>query len=283
MRLAWRPTAEKRQVVHSFNFTLFPVFQYNAVRMSPQAITTDTPAPKAASRVSSAPVTLSIDIGGSGIKAMLLNPRGKPISARERIVTPAVPTPSAVLRALETLRAQLAGFDRVSVGFPGVVKHGVTYSAVNLHPKWANFPLERELEKRWKKPVRVANDASVQGYGAIKGHGVELILTFGTGMGSAIFTDGKLCPGLELGHHPWREKTYEDYLGRRGLDKYGRIRWNELLQEAIKTTEALFNWDHLYLGGGNTKKIDFLPPKNVEIVSNESGLLGGVYLWKDQG
>jgi polyphosphate glucokinase len=77
--------------------------------------------------------------------------------------------------------------------------------------------------------------------------------------------------------------TYEDYLGRRGLDKYGRIRWNELLQEAIKTTEALFNWDHLYLGGGNTKKITFALPKNVEIVSNESGLLGGVYLWKDQG
>ena len=76
--------------------------------------------------------------------------------------------------------------------------------------------------------------------------------------------------------------TYEDYLGRRGLDKYGKKEWNKFLQEAIKSTEALFNWDHLYLGGGNTKKIDFLPPKNVEIVSNETGLLGGVYLWRDQ-
>ena len=102
--------------------------------------------------------------------------------------------------------------------------------------------------------MRVANDASVQGYGAVKGDGVELLLTLGTGMGSALFTDGKLCPGLELGHHPWRKKTYEDYLGRRGLDKYGKKQWNKRLKEAIAQTEATFNWDHLYLGGGNTKK-----------------------------
>ena len=84
-----------------------------------------------------------------------------------------------------------------------------TYTAVNLHPKWMNFPLQKELEKRWKKPVRVANDASIQGYGVVRGKGVELTLTLGTGMGSALFTDGRLCPGLELGHHPWKTKTYE--------------------------------------------------------------------------
>ena len=140
--------------------------------MSPKAATAAVSASNIATRslrVQPAPVTLSIDIGGSGIKAMLLDARGKPISARERIVTPAVPTPNAVLRALEELRAGLAGFDRVSVGFPGVVKHGITYAAFNLHPKWVNFPLEQELEKRWKKPVRVANDAAVQGYGSVKG------------------------------------------------------------------------------------------------------------------
>ena len=252
--------------------------------MSPKAATAAVPAPNTAtrpSRVQPALVTLSIDIGGSGIKAMLLDARGKPISARERIVTPAVPTPKAVLGALDNLRARLAAFDRVSVGFPGVVKRGITYNAANLSPKWANFPLQRELEKLWKKPVRVANDASVQGYGAVKGHGVELLLTFGTGMGSAIFTDGKLCPGLELGHHPWREKTYEDYLGRRGLDKYGKKQWNKRLEEAIEQTAATFNWDHLYLGSGNTKKITFRLPKNVSIVSNEEGILGGVKLWRE--
>ena len=228
------------------------------------------------------PITMTIDIGGSGLKAMLLNGKGKPVSERQRVLTPAIPTPKAMLKALDELRNALPNFDRVSIGFPGVVKKGVTYTAANLHPSWYGFPLEAELAKRWKRPVRLANDASVQGYGAIKGDGVELTLTLGTGLGSSLFTDGRLCPGLELGHHPWkRDREYEDYLGRRGLDKYGKKHWNRLLQEAIEQTYKLFNWDHLYLGGGNTKKITFTPGKNVEIVSNEAGLLGGVALWRE--
>ena len=136
----------------------------------------------------------------------------------------------------------------------------------------------------WGRPVRVGNDADIAGYGAIEGRGVELVLTFGTGLGGALFTNGHLVPGLELGHHIWRKKgmTYEDYLGRRGLDKYGKARWNLLVQAAITETERLFNWDRLYLGGGNTKKFTFTPPENVRIVSNENGILGGVVLWRDQ-
>lgn len=227
------------------------------------------------------PITLSIDIGGSGLKAMLLDPTGKPISDRQRVLTPAIPTPTAVLKGLDSLRAMLPGFDRVSVGFPGVIKHGITYTAVNLHPRWANFPLQAELEKRWKKPVRACNDAAVQGYGAVRGKGVELTITLGTGMGSALFTDGRLCPGLELGHHPWKRHTYEDYVGRRGLDKHGKKRWNKYVQEVIEQTQKLFNWDHLYIGGGNTKKLDFKLPRNVTIVSNRDGILGGVALWRE--
>ena len=232
------------------------------------------------------PITMSIDIGGSKLKALLQDPAGKPVSERQRVVTPAVPTPEAVLAGLEELRKLLPGFDRVSVGFPGVVKRGCTYLGFNLHPLWAmGFPLQAELEKRWKKPVRVGNDADVAGYGAIKGDGVELVLTLGTGFGAALFTNGHLVPGLELGHHPWRKKgmTYEDYLGQRGLDKFGKARWNDFLQAGIAQTEALFNWDHLYLGGGNAKKILFTPAANVSIVSNRAGLLGGVFLWRDQG
>ncbi len=240
---------------------------------------TSSPAPSASAK---SPVTLAIDIGGTGLKAMLLDPSGKPASERQRIETPAVPTPKAVLAVLDDLIKPLGKFDRVSVGFPGVTKKGITYTAVNLHPDWMNFHFQEELTKRWKKPARVANDASVQGYGAVQGDGVELILTLGTGLGSALFTDGKLCPGLELGHHPWKKKTYEDYLGKRGLEKHGKKQWNEHLQEAIAQTEKLFNWDHLYLGGGNTKKIEFTPPQNVAIVSNEAGLLGGVALWRDK-
>ena len=227
------------------------------------------------------PITLAIDIGGSGLKAMLLDANGKPVSERQRVVTPDVPSPKVVLEGLESLRTLLPQFERVSVGFPGVIKHGTTFTAFNLHPGWAGFPLQLELEKRWKKPVRVANDAAVQGYGAIKGNGLEMIITLGTGMGSSVFTDGRLAPGLELGHHPWKKHTYEDYLGRRGLDKYGKKAWNKFLEEAIAQTAATFNWDKLYIGGGNTKKIEFKLPKNAEIVSNETGLLGGVALWKD--
>jgi polyphosphate glucokinase len=251
--------------------------------MTPEA---NPPAAPAVSATPVPPITLSIDIGGSGLKAMLLDAVGKPVGERKRVLTPAVPTPDLVIAGLDELRRQLPEFDRVSVGFPGIVKRGTTYGAFNLHPLWAaGFPLQVELEKIWQKPVRVGNDADIAGYGAIKGEGVELVLTLGTGLGGALFTNGHLLPGLEIGHHPWRKKgmTYEDYLGRRGLDKYGKARWNDFLEAAIAQTEALFNWDHLYLGGGNTKKIIFTPAQNVSIVSNESGLLGGVALWRDQG
>jgi polyphosphate glucokinase len=231
-------------------------------------------------RKSSGPVTLAIDIGGSGIKAMLLDPAGKPLSERQRVLTPEIPTPRAVLAAMDELIKPLPAFDRVSVGFPGVTKHGITYTAVNLHPDWMNFRFEAALEKRWGKPARVANDAAIQGYGAVTGKGIEMIVTLGTSMGSALYIDGHLCP-LELGHHPWKKKTYEDYIGRRGLDKYGRKEWNEFVKEAIDQIRFTFNFDHLYLGGGNTKKLDIVLPKDVSIVSNETGLLGGVALWRD--
>jgi polyphosphate glucokinase len=250
--------------------------------VSVKTIVNNAASSKASSKLkASGVVTLAIDIGGSGLKVMLLDAAGAPLSERERVETPAVPTPRAVLKALNGMVAKLRGFNRISVGFPGVVKKGVTYTAVNLHPAWMDFQLQREVETQWKKPARVANDAAVQGYGAIKGKGVEMILTLGTGMGSALFTDGRLCPGLELGHHPWRRKTYEDYLGRRGLDHHGKRHWNKLLELAVTQTAHTFNWDHLYLGGGNTKKIEFKLPKDVTIVSNEAGLLGGVALWRD--
>jgi polyphosphate glucokinase len=225
--------------------------------------------------------TLAVDIGGTGIKMMLLNAKGKPLTERLRELTPVPATPDAVLALLDELKQKIPKFDRVSVGFPGVVKQGRTLTAHNLDPKWIGFDLQAQLEHRWGKPVRVCNDAAVQGYGAIKGKGVELVLTFGTGLGSSLFTDGHLCPGLELAHHPWRKgKTYEEYLGKEGLKKYGLKQWNKLVQKAIDQTSKLFNWDYLYIGGGNAEKIDFQLGPNIMIVSNEDGLLGGVMLWE---
>src|SRR5215469_5284264 len=200
-------------------------------------------------REAATPVTLAIDVGGTGIKVLLLNPAGKPISERQRTDTPQPATPEAVLQILDRMVGSLRGFDRVSVGFPGVVKRGAILTAFNLDPQWVGFELQKVLARRWKKPVRVANDSAVQGFAAIQGKGVELVITLGTGLGSSLFIDGHLVPGLELAHHPWRKHTYEDYLGRRGLKKYGRKRWNKLVGKAIKQLEALFNFDHLYIGG----------------------------------
>lgn len=230
------------------------------------------------------PVTLAVDTGGTGIKMMALDEEGKPLTERVRLPTPQPATTESVLAEFDKIKAQMPPFDRVSVGFPGVIKRGKTLTAANLDPSWIGFGLQEALEKRWKKPVRVCNDAAVQGYGAVEGKDVELMLTLGTGLGSALFTGGRLCPGLELAHHIWRKKnrTYEDYLGKRGFEKHGPEKWNALVQQAIEETSKLFNWDTLYLGGGNSKKIAFKLPENVKLVSNEDGLLGGVKLWRDE-
>ena len=118
------------------------------------------------------PITLAIDVGGTGVKVMLLNAAGKPISDRQRAETPRPATPDAVLQVLDSLIRTISGFDRVSVGFPGVVKHGATLTAHNLDSQWIGFDLQKILTRRLKKPVRVANDSAVQGFAAIRGKGV---------------------------------------------------------------------------------------------------------------
>ncbi|HEY9650129.1 MAG TPA: ROK family protein [Coleofasciculaceae cyanobacterium] len=226
--------------------------------------------------------TLTVDIGGSGVKTMVLDETGNALTERNRVQTPQPPKPNAVIDAITQLAAQQGEFHRVSVGFPGVVRGGVTYTAVNLDPDWAGFDFASTLSQRLGKPVRVANDADVQGMGAIAGKGVELVITLGTGFGSALFVDGKLVPNLEMGHHPFRKgETYEQQLGRAALDKVGQNKWNNRLGKAIATLEHLFNYDFLYIGGGEAKKITIELPSNVKIVPNVTGLFGGIALWRD--
>ena len=233
-------------------------------------------------RTASSIRTLAVDIGGSGVKVMVLDETGNPLTDRLRVPTPQPPKPNAVLDAIVGLATDAGEFDRASVGFPGVVRNGITYTAVNLDPDWMEFDLASALQTRLNKPIRVANDADIQGCGAISGKGVELVVTLGTGFGSALFIDGRLVPNLEMGHHPFRKKeTYEEQLGRAALDKEGKKEWNQRLEKAIATLEKLFNYDVLYIGGGETKKIKFELPSNVQIVPNVSGLLGGIALWKD--
>ena len=225
--------------------------------------------------------TLAVDIGGSGIKALVLDETGEPLSERDRIKTPKVATPEAVMDVIKTLVAQQGEFDRVSVGFPGVVREGVIYTAVNLHPDWEKYDLASELSQAVSKPVRVANDADLQGMGAISGKGVELVATLGTGIGGALFTNGHLVPNLELGHNKFRKgQTFEEQLGRAASKKISRKVWNTRLLKAITLWSRVFNYDRLYLGGGEVSHIEVELPENVTVVSNVLGLLGGINLWK---
>ncbi len=226
--------------------------------------------------------TLAVDIGGSGIKVITLNELGEATTERSRVETPNPAKPGLILTEIVSLAAKQGEFDRVSVGFPGVVMGGMIKTAVNLDAEWVGFDLAAALSERLGKPVRVANDADIQGLGTIEGKGVELVLTLGTGFGSALFVEGKLVPNLEMGHHPFRKgETYEEKLGRAALDEVGKKKWNQRLEKAIAILQHLFNCDYIYLGGGNTKKIIFDLPENVKIVPNVNGLLGGIALWRD--
>jgi polyphosphate glucokinase len=225
--------------------------------------------------------TLSIDIGGSGIKAIVLDDKGTPITERARIETPQPAVPESVLDVIEQLARAQGEFDRVSVGFPGVVIEGVTKTAPNLDPSWAGFALAEDVQRRTGKPVRVANDAGIQGLGVIEGKGVEAVITLGTGMGFGLYVDGRYVPNIELGHHPLKKgKSYEDRVDNATRKKIGNKRWNRRVREVIAQVEPIFNYRKLYLGGGNARHVK--PeglPENVQIVDNVAGLLGGIKLW----
>ena len=226
------------------------------------------------------PTTLAVDIGGSGIKGMLLDSSGNPLSDRHRIPTPDPPTPEAVIEVIDEIATGLGSCDRISIGFPGVVTRGVIKTAVNLHPSWVDFDLAQAVTQKLGPPSRVANDADIQGYGVIEGNGVELVITLGTGFGTALFTEGQLVPNLEIAHHIFRkDKTYEDCLGRQAFKKKGSKSWNRNLERAIESLQHTFNYEQLYIGGGETKRISFPLPDKAKIVSNKAGILGGIALW----
>src|SRR5713101_9961803 len=227
--------------------------------------------------------TLAVDIGGTGIKLAVLDGSGKIIGKRVRLPTPSPPVgPEAVTAAIGIASARLGGFDRAAVGFPGVVRGGRIVTAPNLGTElWAGFDLQATLAERFGKPVKVMNDADVQGFGAIRGEGVEMMLTLGTGAGTAIFQNGQIMPHLELAHHPVAgDKTYDEYIGRRALEKKGKKIWNKRVARVIDILRRLVNFDHLYIGGGNAKQLKFALPPDVSIVPNSDGLTGGIALWR---
>jgi polyphosphate glucokinase len=229
-------------------------------------------------------ITLCLDIGGTGLKGLTADPADQPTCERVRVGTPHPATPEAVLAALQKIVQQMPPFDRVASGFPGVVVEGITLTAPNLDPAWANFNLKGALEEMTGKPARVANDAGVQGLAVIAGKGTELVLTLGTGMGFALYIDGHYVPNIEMAHHPFRKKkTYEDLVGNAALQKVGKKRWNRRVVEVSEQLSRIFNYRVLYIGGGNSKDLRFALPANVKLVENIAGLLGGVKLWQQPG
>lgn len=228
------------------------------------------------------PRTLAIDVGGTGLKAAVLDAKGRLMSDRIRVPTPARCSPTVLVRAVGGLAAPLGAFDRVSVGFPGVVSDGVVRTAPNFaSAKWRGFDLTRALTRVLKRPVRILNDAEVQGLAVIRGRGVELVLTLGTGIGSALFRDGELMPHLELSQHPVHDgETYDEYIGDRARKRVGTRKWNRRVRRVLAILETVVNFDQLHLGGGNATRINFPLGRRIRVVENTAGLLGGIALWR---
>ena len=227
--------------------------------------------------------TLCIDIGGTGIKMIVLDPSGRPVNERARELTPKPATPQAMLDVMREMIKQQPKFDRVSVGFPGVVRRGVTLTAANVDASWIGYNLQVAIESLTSVPTRICNDADLQGYGVIEGKGVEMVLTLGTGVGSALFLNGHLVPNLELGHHPFqKDKTYEERLSDAELKEHGKQKWSKRAHEMIDVLSRIFNYDRLHIGGGNAEHIKPDLPPNVSLFDNVDGMTGGLRLWDDE-
>ncbi len=231
----------------------------------------------------SGPITLAIDIGGSGLKAARLDSAGNVIGTNLRIATPHPSPPAVVVPALAGMANSLGTFERISVGFPGVVKAGKVLTAPNLGTlEWAGYDLADALHQLLGAPVKVENDASVQGLGVIAGHGLECVITLGTGFGYALYQDGRLAPHLELSQHIIRgKKTYDEYLGVAALRKVGLQRWTRRVARMLVQLRTLVNFDHLYIGGGDATKLRLALPPDITIVPNSAGLTGGAHLWNE--
>lgn len=241
-----------------------------------------TSKPTRSGRKSAANVaTLAIDVGGTGLKATVLDGDGSIIADSVRMDTPYPAPPKVIVDALVDLVAPLSAYSRVSIGFPGVIRDQRVMTAPHFGNEiWQNFPLGDAVAERLGKPVRVLNDADIQGYGAICGSGLEFVMTLGTGLGTALFQDGRLMPHMEFAQFPFRnKKTFNDYVGKNARKEISEKKWNHRVARTIDAFRTLLNFDRLYIGGGNARKLTIKLPQDVKIVSNKAGLTGGIRLW----
>ncbi|MBO0713879.1 MAG: methylmalonyl-CoA epimerase [Acidimicrobiales bacterium] len=252
-----------------------------------------TPAP--AGRAPTGATTLGIDVGGTGLKASVLDQTGEMETTRVRVPTTYPLSPRALVKALVDLVEPLPSYDRISVGFPGVVRGGRVLTAPHfvtvggpgtkvdeqLVRAWSGFDLAGALEGALGRPTRVANDADLQGADVVQGKGLELVVTLGTGVGTGLFWNGHQAPHLEIAHHPFRRgETYNEQLGEAARKRVGTKRWRKRVNRAIDTLHELLNYDHLYIGGGNSGRLKGHVAEGITLVDNDAGILGGVKLWE---
>ena len=254
-----------------------------------------TVAPVVPTPVATAPTTLAIDVGGSGLKAGVLDADGAQVGERVRVPTTYPCPPDALVAAIEALVLPLPPWDRISIGFPGMVRGGRVLSAPHfvtlagpgskvspkLRAEWTGFGLASAVEARLGKPTKLANDAEVQGAAVVAGEGLELVITLGTGLGTAVFVDGRLAPHMEMAHHPFRKgQTYNEQLGDEARRRIGAKKWNRRVRRAVATLDALLFFDRIYVGGGNASRVTVDLGPRATIVSNTAGILGGIKLWE---
>jgi polyphosphate glucokinase len=255
---------------------------------------------KPVSKLFDHPFTLCIDIGGTGLKANVLDRDGALVANRVKIPTTYPMPPERLVEKLTSLANKLPEADRISAGFPGMVRTGRVLSAPHfvtekgpgtatvpkLFEDWSHFDLAAALAQSIGKPCRVANDADVQGAAVVDGKGFEVVVTLGTGFGTAFFMDGRLLPHFEFSHLEFRKKEdFNQQLGEATRKKIGDKRWNSRVRKGIAYLSALTFFDHLYIGGGNAPRIirrDLGKVlERITVVDNSAGILGGIKLWDE--
>jgi len=221
-----------------------------------------------AAKPSSRRKVLVIDVGGTAVKILATG-------QTEHRAFPSGPrmTPSQMVSAVKKL-ARDWDYDAVSIGYPGPVVHGCPIAEpYNLGRGWVGFDFAAALGRS----VRLVNDAAMQALGSYKG-GKMLFLGLGTGFGSAMVVNGIVEP-MELGHLPYKKGVFEDYVGRRGLEQYGKKRWRRHVADVVARFIAALEPDDTVIGGGNVKKLDALPPGS-RAGDNDNAFAGGFRLWE---
>jgi polyphosphate glucokinase len=242
--------------------------------------------------------TLAIDCGGGGIKASVLDEAGTMRVQPIRVPTPYPMPPSRFVETLKDLADRLPAAERATVGMPGMIRHGVVVATPHyvtrsgprskvepeLLAAWSSFDARSTLTDAFGIPTLVLNDAEVHGAGVVAGTGLELVLTFGTGLGCALFDGGTLAPHLELSQGPARwGLSYDTYIGEPERRRLGDAFWSRRVRAVVEALRPVFLWDRLYLGGGNSRLIR--PEQlarmgdDVVVVPNTAGIVGGVRAW----